>query len=318
MSIKNKMKYTVLFGSITALSISIINKMIYTSATLKNTISPTKGNFYNWRFGKIFYTKQGSGSPLLLIHDLDVCSSSMEWDEVVRKLSKNHTVYTIDLLGCGLSDKPYLTYTNYLYVQLISDFIKNIIGHKTDVIASGSSCSLPIMACHNDPNLFHKIMIVNPQDLCQLNFVPSKKSVSLKVLFDSPLVGTLMYNMICSKKNIEVDLKNKFHSYSSKLNKYLNLFYESSHLQNCQGKYLFASIKGGYTSINIVHALKETNHSIYIIGGDKYENIKTIIDNYSYYNPAIEHYMISHTKNYPHIEKPSIFLDQIKIFFNGN
>lgn len=317
MSIKNKLKYTILFGAATAFSVSIINKLIYVSATMKNTLSPVKGNYYNWRFGKIFYTKQGTGSPLLLVHDLDVSSSSLEWKEVIKKLSVNHTVYTIDLLGCGLSDKPYLTYTNYLYVQLISDFIKNIIGHKTNVIASGNSSSFTIMACHNDANLFNKIMIINPQDLFQSNFVPGKKSITLKTLFDSPIVGTLIYNIIFSRNNVKESLNSKFNSYSNKLNNYLDTFYESAHTQNCQGKYLFASIKGCYTNVNIVHALKEINHSIYIVGGQKFSSITTTIENYSYYNPSIESFVIDHTKNYPHIEKPSIFLDQTSVFFDN-
>ena len=54
---------------------------------------------------------------------------------------KDHTVYTIDLLGFGRSEKPNLTYTNYLYVQLVTDFIQNIIGEKTDIIASNESIS---------------------------------------------------------------------------------------------------------------------------------------------------------------------------------
>lgn len=314
MKIKNKLKYTILFGSVIAFSIAVINKLIYVSATLKNNLTPIKGKFYNWRFGKIFYTKQGSGSPLLLLHDLNVCSSSLEWKEVIQKLSRNHTVYTLDLLGCGLSDKPYLTYTNYLYVQLVSDFIKNIISHKTDVIASGSSSSFTIMACHNDPNLFNKIMIINPDDLFQSNFVPRKKSIALKVLFDSPIIGTLIYNIIFSRNNIKELLSNNFISYSNKFNQYIDVFYESAHVQNCRGKYLFASIKGNYTNVNIVHALKEINNSIFIIGGYNKSNINSIIENYLYYNSSIENYIIDYTKKYPHIENPNSFIEQVNIF----
>ena len=52
------------------------------------------------------------GTPVLLIHDLSPLSSSYEWCRYAKKLEKQHTVYTIDLLGCGRSEKPYLTYTN--------------------------------------------------------------------------------------------------------------------------------------------------------------------------------------------------------------
>ena len=82
-------------------------------------------------------------------------------EESVGKLAETYTVYTIDLLGFGRSEKPNLTYTNYLYVQLLSDFIKSEIGHRTDIIASGSSAALGIMACSNSPELFNQLLFIN-------------------------------------------------------------------------------------------------------------------------------------------------------------
>jgi pimeloyl-ACP methyl ester carboxylesterase len=317
MKLKNKLKYVILFGTVIAFSVSVINKLIYISATIKNKLTPNKGDFYDWRFGKIFYTKQGSGTPILLIHDMDVCSSSIEWKHTIKQLSVNHTVYTLDLLGCGLSDKPYLTYTNYLYVQLISDFIKNVIGHKTNVIANGSSSSFTVMACHNDSNLFNKLMIINPDDLFKLNYVPGKKSISLKILIDTPIIGTLIYNIINSRNNVKKQLLNKVYRNTKDISIYIDEYYESAHTLNSNGKYLFASIKGSFTNANIVHALKEINNSIFIIGGRHEHNIKNIIENYSYYNSSIESYIIDNTKHYPHIEDPQEFIEQIGIFIDN-
>ena len=79
-----------------------------------------------------------------------------------RNWKKNHTVYTLDLLGCGRSEKPYLTYTNYLYVQLITDFIKNIIKDQPDVIATGESISFVTLAENMEHHLFKRIIAVNP------------------------------------------------------------------------------------------------------------------------------------------------------------
>ena len=59
----------------------------------------------------------------------------------------------IYILGYGLSDKPSITYTNTLYEQLITDFIKNIIGKKTSIVATGNAVPFVIMACHNNPDL---------------------------------------------------------------------------------------------------------------------------------------------------------------------
>lgn len=55
---------------------------------------------------KYLLYKTGTGKPILLIHDTDSGASGEEWAKVAKKLAKNNTVYTIDLLGCGRSDKP--------------------------------------------------------------------------------------------------------------------------------------------------------------------------------------------------------------------
>ena len=83
-------------------------------------------------------------------------SSSAEWKFLKKQLSKNHTVYCMDLLGCGCSDRPKITYTNFLYVQLISDFIKAVIKQPTDVLTSGLSGSFAVMACKNDNQVLRR------------------------------------------------------------------------------------------------------------------------------------------------------------------
>ena len=78
----------------------------------------------------IFHMKHicpgGSGTPLLFIHDLTIGSSNYEYHRLINNLTDKHEIYSIDLLGYGLSDKPSMTYTGNIYEQLISDFIKNL------------------------------------------------------------------------------------------------------------------------------------------------------------------------------------------------
>ena len=113
---KNKNRLTtfvVLFSSATAI-IHIANKIIAASASLKEMLDSNRRNYYKWRFGEIFYTKKGSGSPVLLIHDMLPGACGYEWNRIEEELAMEHTVYTIDLLGCGRSEKPGVTYTNFV------------------------------------------------------------------------------------------------------------------------------------------------------------------------------------------------------------
>lgn len=313
---KKKFKNIVLFTSLSVFSIHLLNKFLTFKATIRDSLKSELGFFYEWRFGKIYYTKQGSGSPLLLIHDLTTGSSSYEWNEVIKSLAKKHTVYTIDLLGCGRSDKPNLTYTNFLYVQLISDFVQNIIGHKTDVMVTGDSAPLVITACGNNKNLFNKIILINPMSLYRLNEIPSKRTKLLKLLIETPILGTLLYNLYAMKNNVENKFIETYYFNPFKVSQtYIDTYYESSNLGNA--KYLFASLKGRYTNINILHSLKNINHSIYIIGGSDEADIQTTIDNYSYYNPSIEAYTMKKTKHLPQLEAPEELLEQVEIFLSS-
>ena len=66
--------------------------------------------------------------------------------------------------------------------------------------------------------------------------------------------------------------------------------------------------------MNILHELKEINNSILMIGGAKEKDIETTIENYKYYNPAIETVYIPETKHLPHMESPDEILKQITMF----
>src|SRR5690606_35000365 len=60
---------------------------------------------YQTVFGhKIFYTQEGSGPHLLLIHGIG--ASHYVWRFITPLLAKHFTVTAIDLLGFGKSDKP--------------------------------------------------------------------------------------------------------------------------------------------------------------------------------------------------------------------
>lgn len=295
--------------------IYFINRLIFASATLKNLLKSSANNYYNWRFGKIYYKKTGSGSPILLIHDLTVYSSAYEWKEVINKLSQSHTVYAIDLLGCGRSEKPRITYTNYLYVQLISDFIKNVIKERTDVIASGYSGSFTVLACYNEFSLFRRLFLVNPPELSTLNKIPGKRSKLYKVLLELPVFGTLVYNMITCQSNIQLLFTEKYlYNPFDVTAEMIDTYQEAAHKGFSSSKFLLSSIIGCYTNNSINHALREINQSIILISGKEEPEMRRIQGSYSDINPSIETCTIERTKHLPHMEASDAFLDLMNIY----
>ncbi len=233
------------------------------------------GLTFSWANGNIYYEKHGSGEPILLIHDLNPVASGLEWKKVAQILSESRTVYAVDLPGCGRSEKPKTTYVNYLYVQFVNDFIKNVIGARTDIACTGESFAFVIMASRLKPENFGHIFTVNPESLESLSMQPEKKDSALKNVLETPLLGTFIYNVMSNKKNIDNIVSKDYYFNETKPSKeLLEEYYLNAHRQKTDGKYLYSSILSYYTNIDISNALKAIENSITLIVSDAYSNAK--------------------------------------------
>ncbi len=310
-----KLTATIILTGSSIAAIHVINTIHTSLCTVKNLLGNSENLYYEWRYGKIRYQKKGNGSPVLFLHDLAAGSSNYEFHKLINNLTDQHEIYSIDLLGYGLSDKPSMTYTNNLYEELINDFIKNIIGKKTSVIVTGESVPFVIRACHNDPDLFNKLICINPQSLYLQNQIPSKQTNLLKFLIQIPIVGTFIYHVLTNEYTIKKKFQEEYFYHPDKIKeKYVLNYLEAAHFGGAHCKYIFASYVGKYMNLNIVHDLKEINNSILIIGGKEESDIVTTIENYKYYNPSIEEAIIPDTKHLPQLEDPDAVLEQINMF----
>lgn len=297
-----KVKKFITFAALTGGAMYAFNKFIDFTASYRGLTSDENENYYAWRNGTIYYQKKGCGSPILLIHDLNPISSSCEWSHIIDKLAETHTIYAIDLLGCGKSEKPSSSYVNYLYVQLVNDFIQNVIQEKTDLIVTGESFSFAVMAARMNPKLIGKITAINPTDITYNVQSPNKCSELIKHIFELPIIGTFIYNLAANTKTINKQFTDKYYCDASKIPVNLpDIYYEAAHLQGSNGKYLYASILGKYTNINMIHALKlVTNPIHFMITDAASEDIKDYL-NYNK-NIMIDH--ISEAGYLPQLEKP--------------
>ncbi|MEE1101682.1 MAG: alpha/beta hydrolase [Agathobacter sp.] len=310
---KKNTKKIIFLSAAAIVGMYVYNKIVETNATNKNLLKTDDGEFYQWKEGKVFYTKNGSGAPLLLIHDTDPRSSGTEWSKINKKLSKNYTVYTVDLLGCGRSDKPALKYTNYMYVQLITSFIKDVIGSPCNVIATNLSTSFIIMANTLDNNLFKKIIFINPISLSKLESIPNKLCELKQLLISTPLIGTFIYNRLNTPIKIDLAFKNRYILKNQLItSKLKNCYYEAAHLNHSNGKYLFSSILSNYINLNVNHAIKKIDKPIFIIGSRELKNNLSTLEQYKKMNSNFEITHISGANLYPQLEIPEKMLKLIE------
>lgn len=281
------------------------NKFVESAAVSKNILSTKNGDFYSWKNGEIYYTKQGSGTPVLLVHDANTSSSSYEWNMVVKRLEKKHTVYTIDLLGCGRSDKPGFNYTNYLFVQLLSDFVKDIIQEKTSVVATNLSASFVIMANQMNSDTFDKIILINPVSIKKMEQMPDKLSKVKQTFFNIPIIGTFFYNIMSNPFHLDLAFRERYYNSSLLLShRTKDAYYEAAHLGKSAGRYLYGSLTGNYLNANLKMALKNMNKPLYLIATREKPGSIQVVEEYRKLNNKTEVTMLSNSKLYPQLEIP--------------
>lgn len=307
--------FTTLMAGATAI-IHLTNRFIETSSQVKNLLAESENNYYNWRLGNVHYTKKGNGTPILLIHDMLPGASGYEWSRMEEQLSSNYTVYTLDLLGCGRSEKSGITYTNFVYVELICDFIEDVIKEKANVIASGFSGSFVVMAALHNQEIFQKIMLINPPSLNALAQEISEREKLLNYLLQIPIFGTFIYHIavsheVSSNLFLEKLYYNPFHADEDVMDAY----YESAHKGGYYAKYLYISMICKYMNVNITNALKTIDNCISIIIGENETNSRKIAEEYQKINPSIEIASVKNTKHLPHIEAADEVLKQVSVFF---
>lgn len=316
MSKHHTLKKIVVAAVVVGTAMHIANEYIMKFANSKDLLKKDDGNFYSFKYGDVFYKVTGEGKPVLLIHDLNECSSSAEWLYLEKKLSKNYKVYTIDLLGCGRSDKPKLVYNTFLYVQLITDFIKNVICEPADIIATGKSVSPVIMSAKLCEEWMDRILLINPADLDELNEIPDTISKIKKAVISCPVIGTFIYHMLHRKDSIFNLFINSFYSDpTTNFDEMIDYYYESAHKNRSGSKYLFASLEGNCLNMNINHGVKVLDKDIIVLSGDDYFESDYVPEAYAELNKNIECISIMETSYLPQLEDPSKVMDVIEEYW---
>lgn len=286
-----------------------VNKYIENNVT---SITPTKQDkIFTWRDMEIHYLEKGEKNKpsLLLIHNLYPSSSKEEWNYIDEQLALNYHIYELDLPGCGKSDKPNITYINFMYVQLLSSFMKEVIQEKTNICAAAYSSSFALMTARMNENLINKIIIINPTSIDELVKPVSKQSMIKKQLIELPIVGTSLYNYKMKKTSIEDDFKYIYYYNDKNVDeREINISYYNAHCKKSCGKYLLGSILGNYTNINIIHALTKIENDVYLIGSGHH---KKIIQEYMKYNKKIQTIFVSNCRLLPHLEIPKTIISEI-------
>ncbi len=186
-------------------ALTLFNKMTDSQAGEIDTVLKGEERRYPWKDGDIFYLVKGNreSKPLLLVHGFGPGASSYEWRKNIDGLAEHFRVYALDLLGYGLSDRPAIDYTAETYSDLISDFLKEVIGKPAVVVARGETSPYVIADAYRRPQFFERLVLVAPSPVMLQESVPGPLNGLLKALLRAPVIGQFAYNLLTSRRAIQ-------------------------------------------------------------------------------------------------------------------
>ena len=229
-----------------------------------------EARFFDWKYGRIFYKTSGiglAGPPLIFIHGVGAGSSSFMWRKNFDTLARDFRVYAFDLLGFGLSDKPgTASYSADLYVELITDFIREVSGYPVNVVASSLGAAYSIRVADEHPELIKSMVLNAPTGADKLNNRPGMAGAAFYGLLQSPVLGTSFYNVMASERGIrDYARKHLFYDHQRVTDRFVANLYATSHQPGAQ--HAIAAFLSGYLNTDTRAAFSRLPKPVTLVWG---------------------------------------------------
>jgi len=272
---------------------------------LTNLIGGEEGGF-DWRGRRISFTKRGNGPPILLVHGIHAAAWSYEWHDNVDHLARTNTVYTVDLLGFGRSDRPAVRYSARLYISLISDFVDRVVGDPCVLVATSLSGAYAIVLGARDPQRFPAVALVSPTGLVRLNRTSGIAGEAGQLAVYAPIVGTAMFNALVSRRSIRSYLEKTYADDSIVTDELVEIYYWTSHQRGA--RHAPAAFISGHLNIDVRQALRRLSQPALLIWGEE-GTTPPVEESRSFraIKPDIEMAVLSPAGDLPHDEQPDDF-----------
>ncbi len=262
---------TLLAGGAGVAALAAVNAAIQRGATEPDDSAlGGEAHFYNWKHGRVFYKTAGannSGPPVVFIHGVGAGASSFMWRKNFDELAKDFQVYAFDLLGFGLSEKPpTAAYSADLYVELISDFLREVAGTPAKIIASSMGAAYAIRVADEHPDLIKSLILNAPTGADTLSRRPGMAGAAFYGLLQSPVLGTSFYNVMASERSIrDYARDNLFYDHRRVTDRLVTNLYATSHQPGAQ--HAIAAFLSGYLNTDTRAPFSRLQQPVLLVWG---------------------------------------------------
>jgi pimeloyl-ACP methyl ester carboxylesterase len=272
---------TVIAGGASVAALAAVNAAIRRQASDPDDSALSgEAHFFDWKYGRIFYKSAGvstSGPPLVFVHGVNAGSSSFMWRKNFDALAQHFSVFALDLLGFGFSDKPVSApYSADMYVELISDFIREVCGYPVNVIASSLGAAYAVRVADEHPELINSLVLNAPADGESFRTRPGMAGVAFYGLLQSPVLGTSFHNVMASERSIrDYARRHLFYDHRRVTDRLVAHLYATSHQSGAQ--HAMAAFVAGYLNTDMRGAFSRLEQPSMLVWGK--QDLLTPVDN---------------------------------------
>ena len=127
--------------------------------------NPKLSDDWLWQGWKIRYTvihNPQSQVPVILLHGFG--GSIGHWRQNIAELAKYHTVYALDLLGFGASEKPVTSYGIGLWVEQVYEFWQTFVQVPAVLVGNSIGSVLSLTAAATHPEMARGVVMISLPD----------------------------------------------------------------------------------------------------------------------------------------------------------
>jgi pimeloyl-ACP methyl ester carboxylesterase len=273
--------------------------------------------YYRWRGGDLAYTVAGEGEPLLLVHGIYAGASSFEFRKNFGELSRDFRVYALDLLGCGLSERPRRRYGPQDVTSQVEDFVREEIGGAAHLVASTLCGALSVPALVRSPRLFKKSVLICPTGYGSLGRPSGYLGAAVYGLFLAPVLGDSLYYAIVSRRGIRYYLGNiAYHHAGFVTEDLVESYYRTSHQRGA--KYLPAAFASGKLNLGVADYWPRVPQRTLICCGLEARTIPVSeVEEFVRRNPRSEPRIFKDASLLPHDERAETFNREVREFLSS-
>lgn len=300
-------------GAVTAGAVALWN--LLTGRRVRPLLPAIEGEqlTFEWRGRRIAYTRVGAGSPVILIHGIHAAASSHEWRHVAADLAMRHTVYALDLLGFGRSDRPAMRYTAALYVSLLDDFARRVVVEPAALVATSLSAAYAIALAARDAARFRALVLVAPTGLTRLDSPGQGGASVMRRLLSIPLLGGSVWNALVARPTLRRVLHASYADKARVTDDLVEAHWQATHQRGA--RHAPAAFAGHLLDLDVREPFRRLTQPTLILWGEQAVTIPVDeVRPFMASRPDFGYVILDPAGDLPHDERPADFVRLVSEF----